>query len=69
MFRVSDLYRPEEEHGAYKEFRISKESLLRKLRSLTSDRNRVVTADLSMGLEHITIRDDLSLLDLLKLFV
>lgn len=69
MFRVSDLYRPEEPHGAYKEFRISKESLLKKLRALTSDKNRVLTADLAMGLEHITIREDLSILDLLKLFV
>lgn len=68
MFRVSDLYRPEEEHGAYKEFRISKDILLRKLRSLTADKDRVLTADLAMGLEHITIRDDLSILDLLALF-
>ena len=68
MFRVSDLYRPEEEHGAYKEFRISKDILLRKLRALTADKDRVLTADLSMGLEHITIRDDLSILDLLALF-
>ena len=68
MFRVSDLYRPDEEHGAYKEFRISKDILLRKLRALTADKDRVLTADLSMGLEHITIRDDLSILDLLALF-
>lgn len=69
MFRVSDLYRPEEEHGAYKEFRISKEALLKKLRALTSDRNRVLTADLVMGLDHITVRDDLSVIELIALFV
>lgn len=68
MFRVSDLYRPEEKHGAHKEFGVSKEALLRKLRALTSDANRVLTADLLMGLEHITIREDLTSVDLLRLF-
>lgn len=67
LFRVSDMYRPEEAHGAYKEFGISREALLKKLRALTADRNRVLTADLVMGLEHITTRDDLSILDLLKI--
>lgn len=68
MFRVSDLYSSGETHGAYKEFGVSREAMLKKLRALTSDTNRVLTAELVMGLDHITIRDDLSLLDLLKLF-
>lgn len=68
MFRVSDLYRAEEEHGAYKEFAVSREALLKKLRALTADHNRVLTADLVMGLDHITIREDLSDIELLRLF-
>ncbi len=59
MLRVSDLYRPEEEHGVYKEFGISKIELQKKLRYLSSDKNRVLVAELSMGLDHITLRDDL----------
>lgn len=66
LLRVSELYKPETEHGVYKEFRISKEALLRKLRALSSDRNRVLVAELNMGLEHISLRDDLTPLTLLE---
>lgn len=58
--RVSDLYKPEEQHGIVKEFCISKERLLRKLRTLSSEKNRVLVAELTMGLDHITLREDLS---------
>ena len=70
MFRVSDLYRNEEEHGVYKEFRITKDELYKKLRVLSSDGNRVLIAELNMGLDHITIREDLTpekVLDVLSL--
>lgn len=59
MLRVSDLYRSEEVCGVYKEFGIGKDELQRKLRFLSSDKNRVLVAELSMGLDHITLRDDL----------
>lgn len=59
MLRVSDLYRVEEDSGLYKEFGISKLELQKKLRFLSSDRNRVLVAELAMGLDHITLRDDL----------
>lgn len=68
IFRVSDLYRSEEAHGAHKEFGVSKDALLKKLRTLTSEANRVLTADLLMGLDHITIREDLTIPDLLRRF-
>mgnify|MGYP004547979379 CR=1 FL=1 len=66
MLRVSDLYRPEEEFGLYKEFGISKIELQKKLRFLSSDSNRVLLAELAMGLDHITLRDDLNAITALK---
>ena len=66
MLRVSDLYRPEEEFGLYKEFGISKNELQKKLRFLSSDSNRVLLAELAMGLDHITLRDDLNAITALK---
>ena len=66
MLRVSDLYRPEEECGLYKEFGISKTDLQKKLRFLSSDKNRVLVAELAMGLDHITLRDDLNAITALK---
>jgi len=66
MLRVTDLYRPDEEHGVYKEFRIKKEVLLKKLRTLSSDNNRVLLAELNMGLDHITLRDDFTSFEVLK---
>lgn len=64
--RVSDLYRPEETTGPFKEFGISRNELYKKLRFLSSDKNRVLIAELNMGLEHITLRDDLDSLSALK---
>ena len=66
MLRVSDLYKNEEEHGIYKEFRISRQALLRKLRTISAESNRVLVAELTMGLDHITLRDDLTPLRVLK---
>lgn len=60
LFRVSDLYRKEEETGAYREFGIAKSDLLKKLRYLSTEKNRVLVAELNMGLEHITLREDLT---------
>ena len=60
LFRVSDLYRQEEKDGVYREFGINKSELQKKLRFLSSDSNRVLIAELSMGLDHITLRDDLN---------
>ena len=60
LFRVSDLYKSDVEHGVYREFLLSRQNLMKKLRVLSADRNRVLIAELSMGLEHITLRDDLT---------
>lgn len=65
MMRVSDIYRDEAESGIYKEFLLPKTEFLKNLRFLSSG-NRVLIAELSMGLEHITLRDDLNHLSVLK---
>lgn len=59
-FRIADLYMPDINCGIYKEFGINKSELENALRSLNSDSNRVLTAELNMGLDHIILRDDLS---------
>ncbi len=69
MLRVSDLYRKEELVGAYKEFGIDKNEITKKLRYLTSESNRVLLAELNMGLEHITLRDDLQPITALQMLL
>ncbi|MCM1531710.1 MAG: phosphoadenosine phosphosulfate reductase family protein [Bacteroides sp.] len=59
-FRVNDLYRPECKGGVYREFGIGKSQLEKQLRSLNSESNPVLTAELNMGLDHISLRDDLN---------
>lgn len=66
-FRVSDLYNGETRKGAPLEFGITKNALIKKLRYLSSETERVLLAELNMGLDHITLRDDLDSLGVLKL--
>ena len=66
-FRVSDLYNEECKGGPYREFGIGKGDLGKSLRSLNSESNRVLTAELNMGLDHITLRDDLNALGALEI--
>jgi len=65
--RVSDLYQQDCKQGVYREFGISKTALECQLRSLNSDPNRVLIAELNMGLDSITLRDDLNALEALKI--
>ena len=65
-FRVSDLYREDCQSGPYREFGISKADLEKALRSLNSESNPVLRAELNMGLDHITLRDDLNALTVLE---
>ena len=59
-FRVSDFYSDNIKSGIYREFGISKQEFEMGLRSLNSDKNRLVIAELQMGLDHISLRDDIS---------
>lgn len=65
-FRVSDLYKSEDYQSVALEFGVSKNELLKKLRALSSDANRVLLAELNMGLDHITLRSDLDSVSVLK---
>lgn len=65
--RVYDLYQEDCKQGIYREFGITKSELESQLRSLNSDANRVLVAELNMGLDSITLRDDLNALEALKI--
>ena len=67
--RVSDLYASDNNWGLYKEFGISKIELLSVLHSLNSDANRLVIAELNMGLDNITLRDDINAIEALNLMI
>lgn len=58
--RVADFYDPEVSFGPAKEFAISKSAFERNLRTLNSNANRVLVAELNMGLDSITLREDLN---------
>lgn len=66
-FRVSDLYSEQCKGGPYREFGIGKTDLGKALRSLNSEQNRVLTAELNMGLDHISLRDDLNAMSALEI--
>ena len=64
--RIFDLYKDDATAGNSKEFRTTKKVFEGLLRSLNSDMNRVIIADLNMGLDNITLRDDLNPITALK---
>lgn len=65
--KVSDLYEETAENGVFKEFAISKSALEKSLRSLNSMSNRIVVAELNMGLDSITLRQDITPIDALRI--
>lgn len=67
--RVSDFYREEYRYGPFREFGISKSVFDKLLRQLNSANNRVLIAELNMGLDSITLREDLNPMDVLKQLV
>lgn len=64
--RISDFYSIDAQGGPAKEFAITKSSFEKGLRSLNSLSNRVLVAELNMGLDSITLREDLDPLLCLK---
>lgn len=58
--RVSDFYADDANCSTSNIFGLTKPTLEKGLRSLNSETNRVLIAELSMGLQHITLREDLS---------
>lgn len=67
LLRVSDFYQNDSELGVFTEFGITKLDLEKKLRSLNSLTNRVLVAELNMGLDYITLREDLDALKVLEI--
>lgn len=66
IFQLSDLYGEVAKCGPYREFGTSQNDLSRALRSLLITKNRVITAALNMGLNHITLSDNYTTLSALK---
>lgn len=67
LLRVADFYQNDVEGGVYTEFGIDSQHLEKTLRTLNSSVNRVLVAELNMGLDHITLRDDLTSYEVLKI--
>ena len=64
--RVNDFYDEECENGVVREFCLSKEVLEKALRTLNSSKVRLLVAELNMGLNHITLQEGLTPLDVVK---
>ena len=67
--RIADFYSEEATHGIAKEFAISKSIFERGLRALNSNKNRVLVAELNMGLDSITLREDADAFSCLKMLL
>lgn len=67
--RVSDFFSEESKSGPHRVLGISKTDFLNRLRSLNSKENRVLIAELSMGLDSITLRDDLNSISCLETLI
>ena len=67
--RVSDFFTEESKSGPHRVLGISKTDFLNRLRSLNSKENRVLIAELSMGLDSITLRDDLNSISCLETLI
>lgn len=64
--RVNDFYKNDTVAGPLKEFLLPKSGFERILRTLNSNKNRVLIAELNMGLDSITLREDLTPITALK---
>ena len=64
--RVNDFYKNEAIAGPLKEFCLPKSDFEGALRTLNSNKNRVLVAELNMGLDSITLREDLNPITALK---
>lgn len=64
--RVSDFYSEETEGGPFKIFGVPQQKLLDTLKEINSMSNRILVAELNMGLDSITLRDDLDALTVLE---
>lgn len=68
-FTVGELYSDEQSNGVYIEFGLSKERFLKVLRALQENRHSIINVDLVMGLDNISVREDLNYVDILKVLL
>jgi len=66
---VSELYDAQQTEGIYRQFGVSRGEFESILRVLTLENNRVLEANLNMGLDNINLREDLTSMDILKLLL
>ena len=66
---VSEFYNENQREGIYRQFGIERDAFERKLRSLQEDSNHVLSVELSLGLDNILLRQDLTSFDILKLLL
>jgi hypothetical protein len=66
---VSEFYAPEQKQGIYREFGVSKERFQNILRTFQENKNGIVKVDLVMGLDNISLREDLTYTEVLKLLL
>ena len=64
--RINDFYSKEGIIGPNTIFGISKPTFIKALRQLTVQKERVLIAELNMGLDNISLRNDLTALDVIK---
>lgn len=65
--RISDFYNDDCTTGPNKVLGISRNTFVKTLRALNASQNRLLTAELNMGLDSITLRDDITSIDILKI--
>jgi 3'-phosphoadenosine 5'-phosphosulfate sulfotransferase (PAPS reductase)/FAD synthetase/formate hydrogenlyase subunit 6/NADH:ubiquinone oxidoreductase subunit I len=66
---VSEFYDNKQTEGIYRQFGILRERVETVLRTLKEDKNRVLNADLNMGLDNINLREDLTAMDILQMLL
>ncbi len=66
---VSEFYDNKQTEGVYRQFGVSRERFETILRTLKENKNRILNADLNMGLDNINLREDLIAMDILKMLL
>jgi 3'-phosphoadenosine 5'-phosphosulfate sulfotransferase (PAPS reductase)/FAD synthetase/ferredoxin len=66
---VSELYDTKQTEGVYRQFGVSREEFESILRVLALENNRVLEANLNMGLDNINLREDLTAMDILEILL
>ena len=67
VIRVSDFFSIDAQDGVYAQFGLSKNGFLKGLRTISNQSNRVLIAELNMGLDHITLVEGMTPLKALKI--